>query len=262
MPTCMLRDTEYYYELHGQGQPLILIAGYASDHQFCLPTVEALKEHFQILVFDNRGIGKTRDAGNAFSIEEMADDVMALAKHLNLKKPHILGSSMGGTIAQTIGAKYAEHIGKLVLVATTAKWRQATKNICQTQLSMRRANIDQHLLFKNMIDFMFGEEMLNNQEAIELLRDLINNNPAPQPIDDQERQLRALMAFDGRNNLSKITSQTLIINGLQDMIAMHHETTFMAEHIANSQVATFDCGHVISAEKFPEYINVVKQFLQ
>lgn len=58
-----------------------------------------LKSYFEVLVFDNRGIGQTKDAGDFFTLETMADDTMKLIKKLGLERPHILGQSMGGAIA-------------------------------------------------------------------------------------------------------------------------------------------------------------------
>ena len=57
---------------------------------------------FHFLIFDNRGVGQTKDAGFSFNLETMAEDTLALIQKLGLKRPHILGQSMGGAIAQIL----------------------------------------------------------------------------------------------------------------------------------------------------------------
>src|SRR3989338_85192 len=105
-----------YYEMRGSGHPLILISGYTRDHTLWTPVLEALAARFQVLRFDNRGVGRTQDEGQPLSASLMAEDVRALAKALGLQKPHIIGQSMGGTVAQKLAAAYPDEIGKLVLL--------------------------------------------------------------------------------------------------------------------------------------------------
>src|SRR3990167_4083066 len=125
MPNITVNNVNFYYELHGKGQPLVLICGYTADHSYWLPILNALNQHFQVLIFDNPGIGQTTDDGSELSAELIADDIVALTKALNLKKPHILGASMGGTIAQCVASRHPQIVNKLVLLVTSAKWRKA-----------------------------------------------------------------------------------------------------------------------------------------
>lgn len=93
MPNINVNNAGFYYELHGKGQPLILIAGYGANGRSWMPIVNALSQHFQVVIFDNRAGGQTTDDGVTLTVELMAQDVMALSDALNLKKPHIVGRS-------------------------------------------------------------------------------------------------------------------------------------------------------------------------
>ena len=109
MPMAKVNDLEIYYEIHGEGPPLLLVAGLASDSQSWQPVLDSLAADYQVIVFDNRGVGRTtpQEAGN--SISRMADDCVGFARQLGIGKFHLLGHSMGGFIAlvrlciQTIG---------------------------------------------------------------------------------------------------------------------------------------------------------------
>src|SRR5258708_4769767 len=106
MPFFKANGATIYYELHGEGPPLILIAGYTCDHSFWKPVLRDLAKNFTVLIYDNRGVGQTHDAGGKLSAKLLADDVMAVAAALKFKAPHIVGHSMGGTIAISIAAEY------------------------------------------------------------------------------------------------------------------------------------------------------------
>ena len=99
-------NLKLYYQSHGVGEPIIFISGYCSDHQFWKLYTEKLSKQYQVIVFDNRAVGQTEDDGGLLSVQLMADDVAALISKLKLDKPHIIGMSMGGTIAQYLAANY------------------------------------------------------------------------------------------------------------------------------------------------------------
>ena len=95
MPILHNKDVDLYYEIHGEGAPLMLVAGLASDSQSWLPVVDALTSQYQLILLDNRGVGRTEPKDIEISIGAMADDCIALARHLNVSSFSLLGHSMG-----------------------------------------------------------------------------------------------------------------------------------------------------------------------
>ena len=161
MPHIKINDAEFYYELHGKGSPLVLIAGYASDHSFWMPIISKLDQDFQVLIFDHRAIGQTKEAGHfPLTADIMAEDVMQLIRAVGFVKPHIVGQSMGGTVAQRIAARYPNEISKLVILTSTLKWRQSMLLGLKSILNVQRE--------QGSFDTVF-----------ELMRALFLNNPFP-----------------------------------------------------------------------------------
>ena len=114
-------DIRMYYEIHGQGEPLLLImglGGHILDWGWSLP--QQLAKHYQVIMFDNRGSGRTDQPQGPYSIKQMANDTVGLMNAIGLKQASIFGVSMGSMIAQEIAMDYSEKVAKLVLGCTHA----------------------------------------------------------------------------------------------------------------------------------------------
>ncbi len=100
MPLITANNISIYYEIHGEGEPLILISGMGGDRTFWQSSIGPLSKCYKVIVFDTRGIGKTDAPTAPYSMEMFADDLAGLMEGLQIEKAHILGFSMGGNIAQ------------------------------------------------------------------------------------------------------------------------------------------------------------------
>ncbi len=262
MPMIKLPGVDYHYELHGSGQPLVLIAGYGCELVFWTPILAELAKSYQLLIFDNRAIGQTRDDGvTELTADLLASDVMQLCDTLNLSKPHVLGHSMGGTIAQTIAAKYPDKIKKLILVSTSAKWRVPMRFAFKSLLTMRQQGIDFDYIFNASIPLLFGETFLEDANRVAIFKQDILSNPAPQSVSDQARQFRMLEKFDGVKQLADIQAETLVLHGREDILSLPYESIYLSQHIKNASVAELPGGHVVTQEAPLPLSNAVKKFL-
>lgn len=262
MAFAQINKADIYYELHGSGQPVILIAGYTCDHTYWTPILEPLIKHYQILICDNHAIGQTKDNNMTLSAELMARDVIALAQQLHLEKPHIVGQSMGGNIAQVIASSYPDKINKLCILNSVAKWRQAMLLALKALLTMRESNINFDLIFEASLPWFLGEEFLKNKEEIKKHKQAMIDNPYPQSINDQTRQLKVLEQFDARTQLQKIKAPTLVVYGVQDLIALPDESKFLAHEISNVTLRELDCAHDSVVEVPKELTQILVDFLR
>ena len=125
MPIAKLpNNIEMYFEVHGEGEPFVLMNGLKSDHTDWAPMLDTLKENFQVILLDNRAIGQTKDDGKPFTIEDMAADVANLMNHLNIESAFVAGHSMGGAIAQVLAHTHPDQVKKLFLFNTFIKFNQ------------------------------------------------------------------------------------------------------------------------------------------
>lgn len=118
MPTTRANGIQLYYEVHGAGDPLVLIAGIGYDAWMWHRMVPGLAEHFQTIVFDNRGAGRSEKSPGAYSASLLAADTAGLLDSLGISCAHILGHSMGGFVAQALAIEHPHRVDRLVLSAT------------------------------------------------------------------------------------------------------------------------------------------------
>lgn len=261
MPSITANEVDFYYDLQGEGEPVVLISGYAADHESWVPIYDNLVQHHQVLIFDNRGVGETKDNGEAITAELMAKDVMALTTALKLKKPHIVGSSMGGTVAQMIALNYPNEIRKIALLNSAAKWPQATLQACAALLKLRETGVNPALYAEMLLSWLFGDAFLASSSMRRGFIENVIDTFDAQTFQDQARQYQALVTFDIEGKLSGITADTLIVSGSQDLIAPRRSAELLKKRIPNSRLQNIDCGHGVVFEKPQELSKVLLGFL-
>jgi pimeloyl-ACP methyl ester carboxylesterase len=107
------------YRVVGSGPPLVMIMGYAGTMEVWDPRfVDALAQHYRVVIFDNAGVGQTQALPAPLTIDAMADQTSALISALGLGRPDVLGWSMGGMIAQALTVRHPAQVRRLVLCAT------------------------------------------------------------------------------------------------------------------------------------------------
>src|ERR1700719_4418655 len=126
MPTIRVNDIDMYYEIHGEGEPVVLIAGLNSDHTLYRGIIPRLAENYQVVAFDNRGVGQTDKPDIPYSIEMMAEDTAGLLNALGIEQAHLLGTSMGGRIAAALALQHPQQVKSLILVSTIVKSLKGT----------------------------------------------------------------------------------------------------------------------------------------
>ena len=110
-----------YYEIHGSGEPLILIHGGFGATEMLEPVIPELSKNRQVITPHLQASGRTADIDRPLSYEFMADDIVELMKHLNIDNADIVGLSMGGSVSLQITIKHPEMVRKLVVISTPFK---------------------------------------------------------------------------------------------------------------------------------------------
>jgi len=232
MPTVEVNGITIYYEVHGIGEPLVIIAGLSIDLTALEGFVSQLSQRYQVIAFDNRGAGRSDKPDIPYSIEMMADDTAGLLGALHIGRAHVMGVSLGGRIAIALMLKHPDLVKSLILVSTGARVPNS--------------------LFRRLLFFLF--EIPRRVGAL--------GKKYPQPYYAYLRQRRASQSYDATNRLHEIHAPTLILHAKNDRLAPYELAEKMHTEIAGSKMITFKGGHTFLFWRQKELLNAVENFLE
>lgn len=255
-----LNNANYYYEQHGEGPTLLLIAGYSCDHTFWDNVVDDLAKQFTVIRFDNRGIGQTRDAEIPFTIEMMADDTIQLIENLNLKKVSIVGHSMGGIIAQIIANEIPHLLSHLIILNSSKKINIRALMALEMFLMLLKENAPIETVIEASFPWFFSSSFLQNKKNIKAVKEKIMSNPHPQTLFDLERQFNALKQYCEQRE-QNATIPTLIVASDEDIICLPTESEQLRAAMPLSTLLTIPSGHSSPIENPIDVIKAIRDFL-
>lgn len=277
-----IKEVDLCYEIFGEGhqKDVVLISGLGSqmirwDIAFCNLLVE---EGFRVIRFDNRDSGSSVFNSNIeipsdksieevfavlskedipYSLMDMANDVIGLLDHLNIKKAHIAGRSMGGIIAQLLGSYYPERVLSLTIIMSTSLNPSLPKPDPEVMAMMTQGSADpvfhKEEYLKEKIRFAerisgSGYVFDPNMETILLEQELTHTKTKNGII----RQLLAMGLFQyDPEILKRITVPALIIHGTDDLIFHPDCGKDIADTIPNAEWTLIDgMGHSIPVELY------------
>lgn len=265
MPVAKVSDINLYYEIQGSGDPLLLIMGYgmASGNWFAIRDRLA-KEH-RIILFDNRGTGRSDKPDMPYTTQMMAGDAAGLLDVIGVDRANVFGVSMGGMIAQEFALTYPERVRNLILGCTGCG---VSKSVPPTPEAM---------------SFLFGPELAKlpvDERALRMVpwlwnQDFIDKNPAavkrvvttvteyPTPPYAYACQGNAVMTFESYDRLPQIKAPTLVICGTKDRLIPSENSKILASRIPGAELAVIEnAGHGFITDSTDESAGIVLQFLQ
>ncbi len=281
--TVKVNGIDLYYEVHGSGEPLLMIEGLGYSAWMWYKQIPALSQKYRVILFDNRGAGNTDKPDSEYSIEIMADDASGLLRTLGTGPVHVLGISLGGFIAQELALRHPDLVKSLTLVSTNSgPGKRAMRN-------------SQHVngLFKLWgilpgtfemggkasvpLGFEYGitkEDRIRYGLSLAFTPDYYRQNPEeidrivswrlenPQPGYAWTRQLMAGMKFDSSGRAENIHAPTLVLNGSEDRIVTPESARELARRIQDSRYLEIEgSGHLLFIERSDEFNDAVMDFL-
>ncbi len=258
MPTVKTNNVETYYEIHGEGTPLVLIHGVGVCQKLWQPQIEPLLKHFRVITYDVRGHGESSGYDEKYSIKLFASDLKVLLDYLGIAKAHICGLSMGGLIAQQFAIDYPSMVDKLILAGTFCHlgfretilitFARALNRIVLTFISMEtNARIGARGSFKK-------------EEQAEL-REFFVKEVAKISKKEYFKTIDATYSFDSLERLKEIKSPTLILNAEGEKYERRQAEILHREIKDSRKALILDTFHASNLEKPDEFNSRVLDFL-
>lgn len=283
--TVEVNDIKMYYEIHGSGEPLVLIEGLGYSKWMWYKQIPALSEQYRVIVFDNRGAGNTDKPDSEYSIELMADDAAGLLRALGIGSAHVLGISLGGFIAQEVALRHPEIVRSLILGSTSSGSRNTIAKYSELwngylkfwgflpgMLEMNGkastpARVEPYYGLPREEKIRYGLMSAFTQEYYQNHTDEIDRIVQwrlddTQPTYAWKRQFAAGVNFDSTDRVHAINAPTLVITGTEDRIVTPGSSRELAERIPNSRFVSIDrSGHLLFIERSEEFNDIVLGFL-
>lgn len=255
-------DIQIACRIQGDGAPLVMIMGYGGTMDDWDPTLlRALERHYQVIIFDNRGIGGTTAGTKPFSITQFAQDTAGLLTALNIPQANILGWSMGSHIAQELALNAPQRIDKMVLYATQCGGKEAVQNpgtlAAFTDYSGGPIARGQRLL-----NLILPPEWVKQHKLY--LASIFIHPFERASKESVERQYQANKAWKGTcDRLGAIKTPTFVVAGTDDQATPPANALIVAERIADAWLAYFRGGGHGMMYQYPEaFAAAIRSFLE
>jgi pimeloyl-ACP methyl ester carboxylesterase len=267
MPKVRANGIGIYYEVHGAGEPLVLIAGLGYEHWMWQKMMPGLAEHLQVVAFDNRGVGQTDKPEGPYTAQMLADDTAELMGALGIGRAAVMGHSMGGFVAQALVLSRPEVVSRLILSATNFG---GPRHIPVTQealavLTDMSSDPLERLRRGIVVSTAPGFAEAHPEIIEEWLEHRVKN-----PLDPAgyQAQLAIGLAVASEEacfepKLKQVEVPTLILFGEDDKVVPAGNAELLAREIPNSRIQILDgAGHFFPLEVPDEAARAVVSFLR
>ena len=263
MPFTKIRDIQIYFELGGNrssGRRLMLVNGSGGDLRQKPNFLDGpLAEDFEILAFDQRGLGQSEKPDRTYTMADYREDAIALLDHVGWESCRLYGISFGGMVAQEIAVTVPDRIEKLVLACTSAGGKGGSSYPLEKLLDMPDAGSAQrHVELLDVRGEDAGEIMQVIGKAMAERQKVGADEPGREAA--FRRQLEARSHHDTFDRLDRLTMPVLIAAGRYDGIAVPANQEAMHAAIEGSRLEWFEGGHVFMMQD-PRANEVIRDFL-
>ncbi|HWK95196.1 MAG TPA: alpha/beta fold hydrolase [Pseudolabrys sp.] len=225
MPFADVQDAKLYYETHGEGDPVVFATGLGGMASFWQPHIESVARNFQVVVYDHRGTGQSTKSPPPYSVNAMADDVLALMDHLRIERAHFVGHSTGGAIGQVLGARHGDRIKSLLLAGTWGRRDPFFRRCFDARLPVLHALGPK--AYVELTSLLLYPPKWISQNYDELLGLEAANAAGMRYIDILEARIKAICDFDMSEEHGNIKVPTLLVSAKDDMTT----ASFFAEEL-------------------------------
>ena len=259
----IIDGSQLYYEIHGKGEPVLLISGLNADNASWAGVYAKLAKHFRVITFDNRDSGRSYASDKSYSIREMAEDVVGLLDRLRINRCHIIGHSMGGYIAQELAIYHPGRVGKLILEATAPASSIRNNVLFNDFLNRFEKDRDNEALMRSWACWSFSPKTFERKNYISTFIKKASAYPYLQSAEGFRRQIDAVMSFNACNEIKSIKAKTFVIIGKDDMLIYPAESMKLVRDIKGSVFEEIkNAGHCAHVENPAAFISGVMRFLK
>jgi 3-oxoadipate enol-lactonase len=248
------------WERRGSGPPLLLIHGLGYARWGWEPVVDELTESYEVVLFDNRGIGESDAPLGPYTARMLAEDAVSVLDAAGLERAHVLGTSLGGMVALQVALDRPERVDRLVLACTTPGGEAAARMPEQTvRLIQESPGLPREVAMRRGVE----NALATPADPAVVERIMQHRLATAQPLAAWLAQAAAGMSFDVWDRVAEVAAPTLVLTGDADVVVDPRNSELLAELIPGARLEVFPgAGHLFFWEQPQRFVELVKEFLQ
>ncbi|SDF18520.1 Pimeloyl-ACP methyl ester carboxylesterase [Salipiger thiooxidans] len=243
----------------GRGAPVVLVSGLGGTAGFWDPVIARLQDRFELITFDQRGIAGSTRGSAPVNIAQLARDVLTICDALELSRAAFLGHSTGGCIVQTIAATAPERVERLALSAAWLKPGNYLTALFEFRLGLLHRDPRAYAESAALLSYAPGW-LESHWDKYERATANPPADPGTQAI--VAERIRALLDFDGSDQIGAVTAETTIIGAQDDMIVPAFLQQELARHLPGAALRMLpDGGHFYPASRTDAFVAIATDWL-
>lgn len=260
MPFANLPGAQIHYEILGNGEPLMLVAGLGGAASYWLPNIDAFKGNYSVLLHDHRGTGKSTRSEVEYTVEMMANDLLGVMDAAGIRRAHLVGHSTGGAIGQVLAATAPDRIATVVLYATWSELDPQMRMCLETRRRILRAMGEAEYHKATPIFLYPPYYVKDNWATIETEVALAAETSPPAAILDS--RVTGIMKFDGLQYLPRIKCPALVLVAEDDILTPPYLSDQMLRALPSATLSNLPHGgHAVSRTEPAVFNAAVLAFL-
>ena len=256
----MSGKTRIYWESHGAGEPVLLIMGLSFTLDMWYRVLPELARRYRVIVFDNRGVGRSDVPRGPYRISRMAKDAMAVLDAAQVESAHVMGASMGGMIAQELALRCPERVRSLLLGCTSCGGLRAKRPDLRKFPGFRgwgKMTVEQRV--RVVIPLLYAPETLREriEEDVEIR---LRHYPSTKGI---LSQAVGVLLWKSYRRLPRLRVPVMVMHGELDRVLPVQNAYRLASRIRGCELAIIPrAGHVITTDQPELALREVMAFLE
>ncbi len=254
---------DLYHEFHGVdgGVPVLNIGGSGGDLRRTFPALLPLNKHFQVLSYDQRGLGQSDRPDGDYTMADYADDAAALIEYVGWEHCHVMGTSFGGMVALNLAVRHPHLVDRMVLSCTSpggAHPSYPLQNL--SDLGDDEAFVTRMRINDSRWDPDADEPTPGLGAYYDTMVTQARATPDPEVMVGLAKQLAARAGHDVEAHLASIEHETLVCAGRYDGIAPLPNSELLADSLSDGRLAVFEGGHLFFLQDRTAYGSMIEFF--
>jgi pimeloyl-ACP methyl ester carboxylesterase/molybdopterin/thiamine biosynthesis adenylyltransferase len=255
-----VNGVELFHREEGEGETLVLVSPLGADSSFWARQLDCLSASYRVVTFDPRGTGVSSPTGGSCSVEVLAEDLICLIEHLQVKPVHLVAVAMGGLVAARVAAERPDLVSSLVL---TSCYPSTDEVISRTTAGWRDLSLSDGMedVYEACLPWVFTEGYVrDNRAQMDRLKTYFRLTV--QDPESFRQHSVAGVTYDARPDLRRVRCPVLVLHGLRDRLVSLNRADELVEALPDARLKVLEgAPHFLSWEDSDRFNREVMAFL-